>query len=214
MSRSVSDDEVEAVFTAWARQSLNATPVRPFSLRDTETQERRAPRGLRLLPALAAVLVVVVAAVGLTVRYVGHQKAAPTTNSTECPRQAPLGVAPLPSDGQPLFTRPVAEMIACSYTGPRQSRLAAVVPLGHRLSAELAQHLNHAATTSNDPLQCLVIPSISVLLARDAEGNPLAPVTLTPGCRQIAATNGTTTRYLDTFDSAFQRANRYVSSHR
>ena len=122
-------------------------------------------------------------------------------------------MAPLPSDGQPLFARQVVEMIACSYTGPRLSRLAAV-PLGHRLSVELAQHLNGAATVHNDPLQCLAIPSISVLLARDAHGNPLAPVTLTPGCRQIAATNGTTTRYLDTFDSAFRQANRYVSRHR
>lgn len=214
MTRSFSDDEVEAAFTAWARESVAATTAESFSVADAETQTEFPQLRRRMLPALAAAAVVLVlVAVSLAVRYVGHEKAAPTTRATECPRQAPLGVAPLPNDGQPLFTRPVAEMTACSY-GPRQSRLVAAVPLGHRLSAELAQHLNQAATSRNDPLQCLVIPSISVLLARDAQGNSLAPVTFTPGCRQIAATNGSTTRYLDTFDPAFRQANRYVNSQR
>lgn len=137
----------------------------------------------------------------------------PTTSATECPRRAPRISGPLPSDGQPLFARPVAEMIACKYSGRQQSRLVAAVPLSRRLATQLAQHLNHAGTSSNDPLQCLVIPNISVLLARDIHGSPLAPITLIPGCRQIAASNGSTTRYLETFDPAFRQANRYVSSH-
>lgn len=216
MTRCVSDAEVEAAFTAWARESLAGSTAESFSVTDAETRTEFPQRRRRMVPALAAAAVVLVSvAVSLAIRYVGQEKAAPTTHTTECPRQAPLAVAPLPSDGQPLFTRPVAEMTACSYTGFRaKSRLVAAVPLGHRLSAKLAQHLNHAATSSNDAEQCLILSPIAVLLARDAHGNPLAPVTLTPGCRHIAATNGSTTRYLDGADPAFRQANRYVNRHR
>lgn len=105
-------------------------------------------------------------------------------------------------------------MIACSYSYTRTPRLLAAVPLGHHLSEQLARHFNHAATRNNDPLDCLTVPSFSLLLARDSHGEPLTPVSLIFGCRQISATNGTTTRSLDLTDLAFQRANRYVSSHR
>jgi hypothetical protein len=171
-----------------------------------------------MLPALAAAAVLVLVAVIVAVRYVGHQNASPTSSAPACPRQPPaeppLGTGPLPSNGQPLFARPVAEMTACSYTNPPQSRLVADVPLGHRLAAKLAEHLNHAATINNDEEQCLVIPNISVLLARDTQGSLLAPVTFIPGCDQIAASNGSTIRYLEISDPAFEQATRYVRSHK
>jgi hypothetical protein len=44
--------------------------------------------------------------------------------------------------------------------------------------------------------------SFSVLVARDDHGTAFAPITLTPGCREITATNGTTTRYLNVDDPA------------
>jgi hypothetical protein len=105
-------------------------------------------------------------------------------------------------------------MTACNYTNPPRSRLVADVPLGGRLAAKLAVHLNHAATTSNDPEQCLVITNISVLLARDTRGRLLAPVTFIPGCDQTAASNGSTTRYLNISDPAFRQANQYVYNHK
>ena len=94
-------------------------------------------------------------------------------------------------------------MIACSYAGPRRTQLVTAVPLTGPLAAELAQHLNNAPTSDNDPDLCLAALNISVLLARDANGHPLAPVTLIPGCHQIGASNGHTTRYLNTVIQRF-----------
>jgi hypothetical protein len=113
------------------------------------------------------------------------------------------------ADDRPLFTSPVAEMTACGSTGTPSSRLRGV-PLGHQLAVQLAQHLNSAGTTSDDPDLCLAGLNIAVLLAWDDHGRALPPVTLTPGCEQITAFNRSTTRYLALNDPAFQQAERYV----
>lgn len=219
MTRLVSDSEVEEAFTAWARDSLTATAAHSVSVTRLESQKalvRRRSR--RALPALAAAAVLVLVAVTLAVRYIGNENATPTTSAPECPRQPPaeppLGTGPLPSDGQPLFARPVVEMTACSYTNPPRSRLVADVPLSRKLAAKLADDLNHAALARNDPEDCLTIPVISVLLARDTSGRLLAPITFIPGCDQTAASNGSTTRYLRVSDRAFRQANKYVYSHK
>jgi hypothetical protein len=100
-------------------------------------------------------------------------------------------------------------MTACSYAGRGASNtahLVAAVSLGHRLATHLAEDLNDASPTQDDPLLCLAAPNFSVLMARGTDGASLAAVTLMPGCREVAASNGNVTRYLKLSDPSFQQA--------
>jgi hypothetical protein len=213
MSRAVSDEELEAAMGAWARESLEAIKARTFTLTEVERRARDLGRNhrRRWLPALAAAAVLALVTAGLLIAHVGNGTSSPaTTYPTRCPQHPPRlnGASDRPvADGGPLFTSPVASMTACSYVGSSRPR---TVPLAHLLATQLAQHLNNATSTSNDPLLCLEGLNISVLLARDDRGRALPPVTLTPGCRQITASNRTTTRYLAFNDPALRKAERYV----
>jgi hypothetical protein len=220
MSRTVSDEEFETAMQAWAREAIDATTARTFTLQDADHQVGASGqhRRRRALPLLAAAMVLLLVAAGLTIRHIADQNTSPAISAPRCPARLPHpgGTHRSPAtDHQPLFTRPVAAMTACSYMSTRQTpgaRLVADVPLDHKLATQLAQHLNNAATISDDPLLCLVMTNFSLLLARGDDGAALPPLTLSPGCRQITASNGTTTRYLDTSDAAFQRAISAVGS--
>jgi hypothetical protein len=225
MSRTVSEEEFETAMQAWARESIDATAARTFTVHEAD-HPLRAPRDRsrrRALPLLAAAMVLVLVAAGLTIRHMSDRKTgqnATAISAPRCPAQLPnpsgTPTGSPAADSRPLFTRPVVAMTACSYTSTsRQSPdapLLADVPLDRELARQLAQHLNSAATISDDPTLCLRIPNFSLLLARDDQGAILPTITLTPGCQQLTASNGTTTRYLDINDAALQQAAKAVDS--
>ena len=207
MSKTMSDDDVDTAMRTWARHSITATSPPTFTVAETD-HDVPAPRRRRLLlPALAAAVVLLIVAAGLALRQVTDRNASTATDAPHCPTRPPTSHLPTGTDGGLLFTRPVAAMAACSYAtlSPRtnrQARLIASVPLDHPLATRLAHQLNTAATTGNDPLNCLHELNFSVLVAQDDHGTAFSPITLTPGCREITATNGTTTRYLPVGDPA------------
>jgi hypothetical protein len=207
VSKTVSDDDVDTAMRSWARQSINATIAPTFAVAEAD-RDSPAPRRRRLLlPALAAAVVLLIVAAGLALRHDMDRNASTATGAPHCPTRPPTIHRPAGTDGGLLFARPVAAMAACSYatmspgtTG--QARLIASIPLDHQMATGLAHELNAAPTTGNDPLNCLHALNFSVLVARDDHGTAFQPITLTPGCRQITATNGTTTRYLNVDDPA------------
>jgi hypothetical protein len=207
VSKTISDDDVDTAMRTWARQSVNATSAPTFAVAKAD-RDSPTPRHRRLLlPALAAAVVLLLVAAGLVVRQHVDRNASTATGSVQCPTRPPTIHVPAGTDGGLLFARPVAAMAACSYSTmsprtTRQASLIASVPLDHQLASRLAHQLNTAPTTHNDPLLCLHVLSFSVLVARDDHGTAVPPITLTPGCREITATNGTTTRYLNVDDPA------------
>jgi hypothetical protein len=158
-------------------------------------------------------VVLLLVAAGLALRQHTGRNASTATGTLQCPTRPPTVHLPAGTDGGILFARPIAAMAACSYLltmrprPTRQARLTASVPLDHQLATRLAHDLNTAATTPNDPLLCGTVLSFSVLVARDDHGTAFSPITLTPGCRQITATNGTTTRYSQLTNSSRRSSN-------
>jgi hypothetical protein len=203
----MSDDDVDTAMRTWARQSITATSPPTFAVSEAD-RDWAAPRRRRLLlPALAAAVVLLIVAAGLVLRQVTDRNAPSATGAAHCPTRPPTIHLPVATGGGLLFARPVAAMAACSYaplspgtTG--QERLIAFIPLDHQMATGLAHQLNTAPTTGNDPLNCLHELNFSVLVARDDHGTAFPPITLTSGCREITATNGTTTRYLNVDDPA------------
>jgi hypothetical protein len=124
-------------------------------------------------------VVLLIVAAGLALRQVTDRNASPGTGAPHCPTRPPTIHLPTGTNGGLLFTRPVAAMAACSYATlspgtSGQARLVASVPLDHQRATGLAHDLNTAATTGNDPLNCLHTLSFSVLVARDDHGTAFA----------------------------------------
>lgn len=218
----LTDEQLDATLRAWAQYSINATAAPDYTLPDRErgVDAHTHARRRRLFPALAAATVLILVAAGLAIRSANEHSTPSVSSAPSCPRHDIKGFTTgLPvNHAESLFTEPIAVMTACSYSMPTSTRSGGrsivAVSLSHRLSVQLAQHLNNSSKSSDDPLQCLVIPSISILMARAEDGAILPPVKLSGGCRQITATNGVAYRYINVDDPVLRQAMELVAKQK